>query len=361
MKFRRTSMQIQKIITTTLKTKPAETSLPFGKYFTDHMFVMTYTKDKGWFNPTIKPHEPLQLDPSAMVLHQGQAIFEGMKCYRAEGGRLLLFRPERNFARLNASGERMNIPPIDEAFALKALSELIKTDTAWVPSAPGTTLYIRPFIIATEEAIGVRVSSSYQFIIILSPVGAYYAEGLSPTKIYIEEEYVRAVRGGVGFAKAAGNYAASLKGQQKAAAKGYTQTMWLDAIERKYIEEVGTSNVFFKIAGEIITPALSGSILPGITRDSAIQLLRHKGLTVTERAISVDELYATHQNGTLEETFATGTAAAVSPIGEFMWGEKIFAVGNDGIGETTQWLYDTLTGIQYGRVKDEFGWVHEVK
>ena len=354
-------MQIKKTLTKTPKQKPDESELSFGKYFTDHMFVMEYTQEHGWHNPEIKPYAPLALEPSSMVFHYGQAVFEGLKCYRANNGKLLLFRPEMNFKRLNVSNERLCIPQLDEEFALHALNQLLLVDKAWVPSAPGTTLYIRPFVIATQAALGVHPSNKYQFIIILNPVGAYYPEGLSPTKILIEDEYVRAVRGGVGYAKAVGNYAASLKGQQKAKNNGFTQTMWLDAISRKYIEEVGTSNVFFKIGGKIITPELTGSILPGITRSSSIQLLQSWGLTVTERAISVDELYAAYENGTLEESFATGTAAAVSPIGEFMWGDKLFKVNNGSIGQTTQRLYDTLTEIQYGRIKDNFGWVREVQ
>jgi len=354
-------MKIKMTLTDSPKQKPDEADLKFGKNFTDHMFVMDYTEGRGWHDPEIKPYAPLTLDPSAMVLHYGQAVFEGLKCYRADDGRLLLFRPEMNFKRLNASDERLCIPYIDEETALRGLNELLITDKEWVPSAEGTTLYIRPFVIATEPALGVHISSKYSFIIILNPVGAYYPEGLKPTKILIEDEYVRAVKGGVGFAKASGNYAASLKGQQKAQRQGFTQTMWLDGVHRRFIEEVGTSNVFFKIAGEIITPALSGSILPGITRDSSIRLLKSWGLKVTECAFSVDELADAFEKGTLEESFATGTATCVSPIGEFSWNGKKIIAGDGGIGEISKRLFDTLTGIQYGRLEDEFGWVKEVK
>ena len=354
-------MTIKKTLTDAPKQKPDEAELGFGKYFTDHMFTMEYTEGQGWHNPEIKPYAPLELDPSAMVLHYGQAVFEGLKCYRADDDRLLLFRPEMNFKRLNVSDDRLCIPHLDENIALQALNELLLVDKDWIPSTEGTTLYIRPFVIATEPMLGVRPSENYLFIIILSPVGAYYKEGLSPTKIMIEDEYVRAVKGGIGFTKSTANYAMSLKGQMKAKAHGYTQTLWLDGIHRKYIEEVGTSNVFFKIGGEIVTPALTGSILPGVTRDSSIQLLRSWGYTVTERDIEVGELYAAFENNTLEEAFATGTAAVVSPIGEFAWGDKKIIAGDGGIGELSKQLYDALTGIQYGRVNDEFGWVREVE
>jgi len=354
-------MTIKRMLTDNPKQKPDEAELGFGKIFTDHMFVMEYSGEQGWHDPVIKPYSPLELDPSAMVLHYGQAVFEGLKCYRANDGRLLLFRPEMNFKRLNVSDERLCIPYLDEDMALQGLNELLQVDKDWIPSMEGTTLYIRPFVIATEPGLGVRPADNYLFIIILSPVGAYYKEGLSPTKIMIEDEYVRAVKGGIGFTKSTANYAMSLKGQVKAKEHGYTQTLWLDGIHRKYIEEVGTSNVFFKIDGKIITPALTGSILPGVTRDSSIQLLRSWGYSVVEREIEVGELYAAYENDTLEEAFATGTAAVVSPIGEFAWDGKKIIVGDGGIGDVSMRLYDTLTGIQYGRLKDEFGWVREVR
>ncbi len=343
------------------KQKPDESKLGFGKIFTDHMFMMDYSREKGWFDPRIVPYEPIPIDPAAMVFHYGQAVFEGMKCYRTAEGKLNLFRPQKNFERLNTSDARMCIPHLDEELALAGLIELLKIDADWIPSAPNTSLYIRPFVIATEAALGVHPAHNYTFMIICSPVGPYYAEGLAPVSILIEDEYVRAVKGGIGFAKSSANYAISLKGQQKAIDKGFSQVMWLDGINRKYVEEVGTMNVFFKINGEIVTPMLSGSILPGITRDSSIQLLRSWGLTVTERAISIDEIIEASENGTLEEAFGTGTAAVISPVGRFIMGDKEIKVGDGKNYETSYKLYDVLTGIQYGRVKDEFNWVVEVK
>ncbi|MCL2461313.1 MAG: branched-chain amino acid aminotransferase [Defluviitaleaceae bacterium] len=342
------------------KPKPPENALGFGKYFTDHMFVAEYEEGKGWFKADIKPYGPLAMDPSAMVFHYGQAVFEGLKCYRAADGRLLLFRPEKNLERLNTSDERMCIPYIDPKFSMEALIELLKIDRDWVPSAPGTSLYIRPFVIATENALGVHVSSRYLFMIILSPVGAYYESGLDPVKLCIEDEYVRAVRGGTGFTKSSANYAISLKGQVKAYEKGYEQVLWLDGVERRYVEEVGSMNVFFKINGEIVTPALSGSILPGVTRDSVLRLAEMRGLKTSERRIDVAELYDACKNGTLEEAFGSGTAAVISPIGEFNWDDKTFKIADGGIGPVSRWMYDELTGIQYGRLEDPFGWVTQV-
>ena len=353
-------MEIKIELSNNLKSKPSENELQFGKYFTDHMFVMDYTDEKGWHNPCIMPYSPLMLEPAAMVLHYGQAVFEGMKCYRKSDGKLLLFRPEKNFERLNASDERLCIPHIDESFALKALMELLKIEKDWVPSAKNTSLYIRPFTIATDFGLGVHASNSYKFLIILSPVGLYYAEGLNPVKICIEGEYVRAVRGGIGFTKATANYASSLKGQMEAKKKGYAQVLWLDGVERKYIEEVGTMNIFFVIDGEVITPSLEGSILPGVTRNSVLELTKSWGMKVTERRISIQELYEAFENGRLEEAFGTGTAAVISPISEFNWcGESIVLSGGN-IGPIAQKLYDQLTGIQYGKLEDEFGWVREV-
>jgi branched-chain amino acid aminotransferase len=342
------------------KQKPDEGSLGFGRIFTDHMFVVEYEEGKGWYKADIMPYQALSLEPTAMVLHYGQAIFEGLKCYRSAEGKLLLFRPERNFERLNASCDRMCIPHIDEEFALKALMELIQIEKDWVPSAPGTSLYIRPFVIATQSSLGVHPSGFYKFIILLSPVGAYYASGLNPVKISIENEYVRAVKGGAGHTKAAANYATSLKGQSNAQKKGYAQVLWLDGVERKYIEEVGAMNVFFKIGGKLFTPSLSGSILPGVTRDSVIQIAKNMGLSVEEKRITVQEIYQAYEDGTLEEAFGTGTAAVISPIGRFEWDGREFDVADGGIGPVSQRLYDELTGLQYGRNTDSYGWVREV-
>ncbi|MBO8158962.1 branched-chain amino acid aminotransferase [Thermosyntropha sp.] len=347
--------------TSSPKAKPDFNKLGFGNHFTDHMFIMDYTEGKGWHDPRIVPYQNLCLDPATMVFHYGQAIFEGLKAYKAVDGRILLFRPEQNMRRINISNERMCIPPIDEGFAVEAVKELVKVDKDWIPDAEGTSLYIRPFIIATDPYLGVRPSLTYQFIIILSPVGAYYPEGINPVKIYVETNYVRAVKGGVGYAKTPGNYAASLKAQVEAHEKGYTQVLWLDGVERKYIEEVGTMNVFFKIAGEVITPALQGSILPGITRDSTIQLLKSWNVPVTERRISIEEVYEAHKKGLLEEVFGTGTAAVISPVGELNWNENIITVNEGKTGELSAKIYETITGIQYGRIEDKFSWTMEVK
>ncbi|OCS83022.1 branched-chain amino acid aminotransferase [Caryophanon tenue] len=349
-----TTIQIEQ--TTQPKQKPAVEQLGFGKHFTDHMCIVDYTEGQGWHDARIIPYQPLTLDPSAMVFHYGQTVFEGMKAYKTAAGDITLFRPERNFARLNASNARLCIPAMDEALALQALKELVKLDESWIPTAENTSLYIRPFIIATEPYLGVSPSKNYQFIIIMSPVGSYYAEGINPVKILVEKQYVRAVAGGTGEAKTGGNYASSLKAQELASQQGYAQTLWLDGRENEYIEEVGSMNIFFKINGTVITPALNGSILPGITRDSMIQVLQHKGIPVEERRISITEIIEAHQNGTLEESFGTGTAAVISPIGELKFGDHQYVINNGQIGEVSQLLYDTLTGIQYGKIDDPFGW-----
>lgn len=354
-------MEIKIIKTTSPKEKPPVDSLGFGKYFTDHMFIMDYTEGKGWHDARIVPYGPLSLDPSCMVLHYGQAIFEGMKAYRSENGGALLFRPMKNMERVNISNDRLCIPQIDAEFGVEAVKKLVEVDIDWIPDGEGTSLYVRPFIIATDNALGVHPSHTYQFIIIMSPVGAYYPEGLDPVKIYVEDEYVRAVRGGMGFAKTAGNYAASIKAQKVAAEKGYTQVLWLDGVERKNIEEVGTMNVFFKIDDEIITPELNGSILAGITRDSSIQILRSWGLKVTERKLGIQEVYDAHAAGKLEEVFGTGTAAVISPVGELNWDGNIISINNGEIGEISAKLYDTITGIQSGKIEDTFGFTVKVK
>ncbi len=343
------------------KTKPDQNNLVFGKNFTDHMFIMDYTEGRGWHDPRIIPYQPLVMEPSSMILHYGQAIFEGLKAYKASDGRVLLFRPHQNMARVNVSNERLCIPPIDVDDMVEAIKAVVKMDRDWIPEAEGTSLYIRPFIIATDPYLGVRPSNTYKFMIILCPVGAYYPEGIDPVKIYVENKYVRAVKGGIGFAKTPGNYAASLKAQMEAQAKGYTQVLWLDGVERKYIEEVGTMNVFFKIDGEVITPALEGSILAGITRDSTIDLLKDWGIPVTERRLGIEEVYEAHARGKLEEAFGTGTAAVISPIGELNWDNQIISINNGQTGELSQRIYDTITGIQSGELEDKFGWTVEVR
>ncbi len=342
------------------KPKPDPKKLIFGTLFSDHMFEMNYSPEKGWHDGKIVPYGPVVLDPSTAIFHYAQGMFEGLKAYKAEDGRVLLFRPEDNARRTNVTNERLCIPAIDEDLMVNAIKAVVDTDRDWVPDAEGTSLYIRPFIIATEPYLGVRPSSTFKLYIILSPVGAYYQGGVKPTKILVEDKYVRAVEGGTGFAKVGGNYAASLKAQEEAIKKGYSQVLWLDGIEREYVEEIGTSNAFFKIDSEVITPPLSGTILPGITRDSALQLLRHWGIKTTEKKFKIREIYDAHASGKLEEVFATGTAAVISPVGELCWKDRVIVINNYEIGELSHRLYSELSAIQYGKVKDEFGWVVEV-
>ena len=342
------------------KQKPDENNLGFGIHFTDHMFSMDYTEGIGWHDPKIIPYAPLSLDPSCMIFHYGQAIFEGLKAYKGANGDILLFRPRKNMERINVSNERLCIPPIDVDFAVEAVKTLVDVKKDWIPKSEGTSLYIRPFIIATDPYLGVRPSHTYKFLIILSPVGAYYKEGINPVKIYVESNYVRAVKGGIGYAKTPGNYAASLKAQMEAKEKGYTQVLWLDGVEKKYVEEVGTMNVFFKINGEVITPSLEGSILAGITRDSTIELLHSMGVKVTERRISIEEIYEAHDKGTLEEAFGTGTAAVISPIGELNWNGRIIQINDGKIGEISSKVYNAITGIQSGKLEDTFGWTVKI-
>jgi branched-chain amino acid aminotransferase len=352
---------MQITLSTTKKEKPQADQLEFGKQFTDHMFIMDYTQGQGWHDPRIVPYQPLSLEPSAMIFHYGQSVFEGLKAYATPEDEIILFRPEKNFQRLNSSNSRLCIPDIDVDFALKALKTLISVDKDWVPQAEGTSLYIRPFIIATEPYLGVSPSDKYQFIIIMSPVGSYYKEGIHPVKIAVESAFTRAVNGGTGEAKTGGNYASSLKAQEVSEKMGYAQVLWLDGVEKKYIEEVGSMNVFFKINGEIITPALNGSILPGITRDSIIELLKHWGLPVSERRISMEEVHEAYKLGQLEEAFGTGTAAVISPIGEFLWNGEEMIVQSGETGELSRKLYDTLTGVQTGKVADELNWTAKVE
>lgn len=356
-------MQELKIeLTKNPKTKPEdESKLGFGRIFTDHMFIMDYTTERGWHDARIVPYAPLMMDPSCMVLHYGQSIFEGLKAYRGVDGKIRLFRPEKNMHRLNVSCNRISLPEVDEEFALTCLEKLVEVEKDWVPYADGTSLYLRPFVFGIDSHVGVHPSDHVLFMIICSPVGAYYPTGMDPVKIYVEKNYVRAVRGGAGFAKAAANYALSLKSQEEAEEQNYSQVLWLDGIERKYIEEVGTMNVFFAIGDEIITPALQGSILSGITRMSCIELLKNWGYNVVERQISIDELYDAWKAGILKEAFGSGTAAVISPIGELRWGDKIMTFNDGKIGEVSQRLYAGLTGLQWGKIQDEMGWTVEIK
>lgn len=343
------------------KAKPAdESALGFGKIFTDHMFIMDYKTGKGWHDARIVPYGNLEFSPAAMCLHYGQEVFEGLKAYRTADGDIQLFRPQENFKRLNVSNERLVIPPIDEEFALYALKELLKIEKDWVPHTDGASLYIRPFIIACDPFLGVRPGDEYKFIIILSPSGAYYSTGLNPVSIYVEEKYVRAVKGGMGFAKTGGNYAASLIGQDEAHKQNYSQVLWLDGVEKKYIEEVGAMNMFFVVDGEVLTPELVGSILPGITRKSTIELCKSWGMKVTERRITIEEIAEAYKAGKLNEAFGTGTAAVISPVGHLKWGDLVMEINDNKIGPISQKLYDTMTGIQYGKLPDEHNWIVKI-
>lgn len=343
------------------KEKPDWNNLGFGKYFTDHMFIMDYNDGMGWHDARIVPYQNLSLDPACMVFHYAQEMFEGLKAYRTPDGSVQLFRPDKNIERMNKTNERLCIPALDPGDVLEAIKALVATEKDWVPAAPETSLYIRPFIIATDVQLGVHPSKSYKFMIILSPVGSYYPEGIKPVKIFVEREYVRAVKGGTGYAKVGGNYACSLIGQQKAEAMGYSQVLWLDGIEHKYIDEVGAMNVFFVIDGVVITPALEeGNILPGVTRNSCIRILKENGYKVEERKLSLKEVIDAYKNGTLSEAFGTGTAAVVSPMGLLDTGDLKMLINNNEIGPVAKKVYDTLTGIQWGKTEDQFGWTVKV-
>ncbi len=346
-------------LTQTKKVKPDFTKLGFGKYFTDHMLIMDY-KDGKWCEPEIVPYQSFNLDPSTCVLHYGQGIFEGLKAYKNADGKITMFRPYDNFKRMNRSAERLCMPTIDVDKMVEWLKELIMVDEEWIPTAPGTALYIRPTMVATDAMLGVHPGHTYRFFIILSPVGSYYPNGLQPTKILVEKEYVRAPLGGTGEAKCMGNYAASLLAGDIANKKGYEQVLWLDSNEHKYVEEVGAMNMFFVFDGVVKTPALVGSILPGITRDSVLQILRAEGRPVEETRISVDEIVKMNAEGKLNEAFGSGTAAVISPVGVLNINGEDVKINNFEMGPITSYLYDKLTGIQYGRYPDTFGWVVKV-
>lgn len=343
-----------------LKAKPDQNNLGFGAHFSDHMLVMPYDSSGGWRTPRVTKYQNFSMDPAAMVYHYGQAIFEGLKAYRGSSGQVFLFRPADNLRRMNDSATRMCMPTIPVEQVLAAMQALISIDRDWVPSSPGASLYIRPTMIATEAALGVRPAKEYLFYVILSPVGAYYREGFNPVKIYVTDQYVRAVKGGVGHVKTAGNYAASIMAALEAQQKGFTQVLWLDAVERRYVEEIGTSNIFFVINGELITPALSGSILPGITRDSVIKLAGEWGMKVHERPIAIEEVLATIADGSLQEIFASGTAAVISPVGALSYKDRQYSINGGRIGALAQRLFDELQGIQFGTRPDPFGWRVEI-
>ena len=353
-------IRVEKAAPDLLKTKPDENSLGFGQHMADHMFVMKYTEQAGWHDATIKPYGNFSLDPAAMVLHYSQEIFEGLKAYRGKDDRIFLFRPTDNLKRMNISAARMCMPeiPVDDVYG--GLKKLVDLDKDWVPKADGATLYIRPAMIATEVGLGVRPAKEYLFFVINCPVGAYYPEGFNPVKIFVTDKYVRAVRGGVGNVKTGGNYAASIMAAVEAQKQGYTQVLWLDAMERKYIEEVGTMNIFFLIGDELVTPPLTGSILPGITRDSVLRLTSDWGLTVSEKRISIDDVLAANDDGSLREVFGTGTAAVISPVGEINYKGQVCSINNGRTGALAQKLFDELQAIQNGYRNDPYDWVVEV-
>ena len=354
-------MKIETIKNNNLKEKPDFNTLSFGNQFADYMFEMDYTQEKGWHNYKITPHVPLSLDPSMCSLHYAQEVFEGLKAYKNTKNEVLLFRPDMNAKRLQSSCSRLCMPKVPEDIFIKAVSELVKFQETWIPTVEGSSLYIRPFVFATENFLGVRPSNNYKFIVILSPVGAYYPEGINPVKIYVEDHYSRASKGGTGDIKCGGNYASSIIAQEKAYKLGYTQVLWLDSVEKCYVEEVGTMNVFFNIDDTIYTPALNGSILPGITRDSCIQLLKEWGYNVSESLIDIKDVMKAASEGRLKEAWGTGTAAVVSPIGELNYKGDIVKINNFKIGDVTKRLYDTLTGIQYGHIESKKNWSFLVK
>jgi branched-chain amino acid aminotransferase len=342
--------------TTSRKARPKDKDLSFGNVFTDHMFVADFEEEKGWYDPRVEPYGPLPLDPATAVLHYGQSLFEGLKAFRGKDGRIRLFRPQKHVDRLNRTAQRMCIPTIDPELILKSWTTVVDVDRDWVPSSVGTSLYIRPTVIASEPFLGVRPAKQYLYYVILSPVGPYYPEGLAPTRIKVIDTYVRAVAGGLGEAKTSANYAASLYAAEEAKHEGFTQVLWLDGVHHKYIEEVGTSNIMLRIGDEVITPPLAGTILAGVTRDTSLALLRGWGVRVSERMITIDEVVAAADGGTLREVWATGTAAVISPVGELAYQGRRIVVNQGRIGELAQKLYDTIVAIQYGEAADPNGW-----
>ena len=353
-------MEIKFIERAQLKEKPDQKNLGFGAYMTDYMFVMDWDREQGWHDARIEPHEPISLMPACVTLHYAQETFEGMKAYRTKEGKIQLFRPEMNARRMIRSNERLCMPAFPEEMFIEAVRELVRVEADWVPSEPETSLYIRPFMLATEASLGVHMANAYKFIVICCPVGAYYKEGVNPVRILVEDEYVRAVKGGTGFTKCGGNYAASIAGQVKAEKMGCSQVLWLDGVNRKYVEEVGTMNIMFKIDNEIYTAPIEGTVLPGVTRDSIIHILRDWGYKVNETHLSIDDLMKAGHEGRLEEAFGTGTAAVISPVGEFIYRDDKVEVNGFKTGELTQKLYNYLTGIQWGTEEDKYGWTVEV-
>ncbi|MGM0426896.1 MAG: branched-chain amino acid aminotransferase [Thermodesulfobacteriota bacterium] len=354
-------IKVTKASSDQLKPKPAdESKLGFGDLLTDHMFLMNHETRKGWFDPRIEPFHDLEINPAAMVFHYGQEVFEGLKAYRGQDGKINLFRPRKNFERMNRSARRLCMPEVDTDLVMEGMKQLILLDREWVPKSPGTSLYIRPTMLATEPHLGVRPAQTYLFYIIIGPVGAYYKEGLNPVRIYVEDFFVRAAVGGTGEAKTSGNYAASLLAAEEAKEKGFTQVLWLDAKERKYVEEVGTMNMFFLIDDEVITAPLTGTILPGVTRQSVIRLVTDWGFKVSERSLSIDEVVQAATEGRLKEAFGTGTAAVISPVGQITYMGQNYVVAGGKMGEVSQRLYDEIVAIQYRQKPDPYGWVEMI-
>ena len=350
-------MEIKITKTTCPKEKPDQKALGFGKYMSDHMFLMNYTKGMGWHDARIVPYGPIPMDPGAVGMHYGQETFEGLKAYRTAEGKIQLFRPDMNAKRHANSNRRMCMPVVPEDMYLEAVKALVALDADWVPTEPGTSLYIRPFVFATERTLSVHEPEEFLFIIICSPSGAYYAEGINPIKIMVEDEYVRAVKGGTGFAKCGGNYAGGMAAQAKAEAQGYSQVLWLDGNEKKYVEEVGSMNIMFKIKGEVWTAPTIGTVLPGITRASMIQIMKEWGYTVREERLSIDDLMAACERGEVEEIFGTGTAAVISPVGVLKYQDNVQTINNGEIGQLSLKLYTYLTDLQWGRIPDTHGWI----
>jgi len=337
-----------------------ETQLSFGRIFTDRMFIAEWKSGQGWVDARIEPYAPFTLDPACLVFHYAQEIFEGLKAYKWKDGSIALFRPEMNARRFNRSADRMCMPDVPEELFLKGIEELVKLERDWIPSSAGTSLYIRPTMIAVEPVLGVKPSDHFYFYVILSPVGAYYAGGFNPVKIMVEDKFVRAVPGGTGDAKTGGNYASSLKAGLEAKKKGFDQVLWLDGIERRYIEEVGAMNMFFAYGNKVVTAPLEGSILNGVTRNSVISLAADLGFSVDERKIDIDTVMSDIKNGKITEAFGSGTAAVITPVGALCFKDECRTIGNGGVGSLTQKLYDTLTGIQTGNIPDRFGWVKKL-
>ena len=345
---------------TKLAAKPEDSSLGFGQKFSDHWFRYDYDEGKGWHDARILPYAHLPLNPAAAVLHYAQAVFDGLKAFHGVDGKIRLFRPKKHVERLNRSAERLCMPTLDPEFVLEAIVKLVEMEREWVPKTIGTSLYIRPTMIATEPFLGVRPAKAYTYFVILSPVGAYYPTGLAPVKIRVEEHDVRAVEGGLGIAKTGANYAASLRAGENAKHDGYSQVLYLDGVQRRYLEEVGTMNIMVLIGEEVITPPLGGTILAGVTRDSVLHLLRSWGIKASERQLSIDEVVAAHKRGELAEVWGTGTAAVISPVGELAYKDMHLTINNGSIGPLTQRLFDAIVRIQYGRDPAPEGWVLEI-